>query len=60
MLLRFCSLDSIAHSSSQEIITKTESIIQAENMDLKIPLIKEVKTHIAVTRAFTDMLDFEG
>lgn len=55
----FRSLDSIAHSSAQEIITKTESIIQVENMDLKIPLIKEVKTHIAVARAFTDMLDFE-
>lgn len=50
----FRSLDDIASSSPQEIIAKTENIIRKENLSLKVPLMKEVKTHIAVARAFTD------
>lgn len=50
------SLDDIASSSPQEIIAKTENIIRKENLSLKVPLMKEVKTHIAVARAFTDVL----
>ena len=52
----FRSLEDIAKSSPQEIIAKTGNIIREENLSLKVPLIKEVKTHIAVARAFTDDL----
>ena len=52
----FRSLRDIASSSPQEIIAKTENIIREENLSLKAPLMKEVKTHIAVARAFTDVL----
>lgn len=46
----------IAVLTPQEIIAKTESIIRQENLGLKAPLLKKVKTHIAVARAFTDVL----
>lgn len=52
----FRSLADIAVSTPQEIIAKTESVIRQENLGLKAPLLKEVKTHIAVARAFTDVL----
>ena len=54
-----CSLETIAQSSVQEIIAKTESVIKTENLDLKVPLMKEVRTHIAVARAFTDYVNTE-
>lgn len=50
----FPTLTSIACASPQEIITKTESIIEREELSCKVPLTKEVKTHIAVARAFTE------
>ena len=52
----FHSLADIALSSPQEIITKTEDVIRKENLSLKVPLLKEVKTHIAVAKAFTGVL----
>lgn len=52
----FRSLADIARSTPQEIIEKTACIIREENLGLKVPLMKEVKTHIAVARAFTDSL----
>lgn len=52
-----CSLETIARSSVQDIIAKTEHVIKTEYLDLKVPLMKEVRTHIAVARAFTDCLD---
>ena len=52
----FRSLADIAVSSPQEIIEKTENVIRQENLGLKAPLLKKVKTHIAVARAFTDVL----
>ena len=52
----FRSLTDIARSTSQEIIEKTAYIIREESLSLKVPLMKEVKTHIAVSRAFTDIL----
>ena len=52
----FRSLDDIAVSLPQEIIAKTENIIRKENLSLKVPLIKEIKKHIAVARAFTDVM----
>lgn len=54
-----CSLETIAQSSVQEIIAKTEHVIKTEHLDLKVPLMKEVRTHIAVARAFTNYLDTE-
>ncbi len=47
------SLDAIASSSPEEIISKTEETIQKEKLELKVPLMKEVKTHRAVARVFT-------
>lgn len=52
----FRSLVDIALSTPQEIIAKTEDIISKEDLSLKVPLLKEVKTHIAVAKAFTDVL----
>ena len=52
----FQTLADIAHSTPQEIIEKTACIIREESLGLKVPLMKEVKTHIAVARAFTDSL----
>ena len=52
----FQTLADIAHSTPQEIIEKTACIIREESLGLKVPLMKEVKTHIAVARAFTDIL----
>lgn len=47
------SLQAIASSSPEEIISKTEETIRKERLELKVPLMKEVRTHIAVARAFT-------
>ena len=55
----FHSLTDIAKSSPQEIITKTESVIREENLSLKVPLMKEINTHIAVARAFTNIFTEE-
>ena len=52
----FRSLADIAISSPEDIIAKTENVIREENLVLKVPLMKEVKTHIAVARAFSDDL----
>ena len=43
-----CSLETIA-----------QHVIKTEHLDLKVPLMKEVRTHIAVARAFTNHLDTE-
>lgn len=47
------TLKAIASSSAEDIISKTEEVIKEERLDLKVPLVKEVKTHIAVAKAFT-------
>ena len=52
----FRSLGDIALSTPQEIIAKTDDIIRKEDLSLKVPLLKEVKTHIAVAKAFTGVL----
>ena len=52
----FQTLADIARSTPQEIIERTACAIREENLGLKVPLMKEVKTHIAVARAFTDIL----
>ena len=51
------SLEVIACSSLEEILEKTEKVIKEDNLNLKVPLVKEVKTHIAVAKAFTNNLD---
>ena len=40
----------------KKFVAKTENVIREENLCLKVPLMKEVKTHIAVARAFSDDL----
>ena len=49
----FTSLDAITCSSPEEIMKKTGELIQKENLNLKISSMKEIKTHIAVAKAFT-------
>jgi len=43
----------IAVSSAEEIRRRTEGLIEREGSCLAVPLMKEIRTHIAVTRAFT-------
>lgn len=52
----FRSLRDIARSSPQEIIEKTALAIRKEKLSCIVPLMKEVKTHIAVAKAFTDLI----
>ncbi len=49
----FRTLEDIASSSPEEMIEKTAKAIKAENLSMVPPLMKEVKTHIAVSKAFT-------
>lgn len=46
-------LPDLAHSTPQGIIQKITGAIKEHSLDCKPPLTKEVKTHIAVSRAFT-------
>lgn len=48
----FKSLKDIACSSADEIVRKCEETIIKNKLDYKAPLMKEVKTHIAVSKAF--------
>ena len=47
------SLLDIANATSQDIIEKTTLAANKYSINCKVPLVKEVKTHIAVSRAFT-------
>lgn len=49
----FRSLADIAASTPQEIISRTAAVIRKEQLDFIVPLMKEIKTHIAVAKAFT-------
>ncbi|MGN0591611.1 MAG: DUF4332 domain-containing protein [Ruminococcus sp.] len=49
----FPSLDAIACSTPEETMKKTEAMIRERNMNLSVPFMKEIKTHIAVAKAFT-------
>lgn len=49
----YSDLISIAAASPEQIISDTEKVILQNKPDLKVPLLKEVKTHIAVAKAFT-------
>lgn len=52
----FCSLEDIAACEPREIIERTKDAIQKEQLDCIVPLMKEIKTHIAVAKAFTNRL----
>lgn len=47
------SLQDIAEASPEEILEKTAQTIAAEHLSGTVPLPKEVRTHIAVAKAFT-------
>lgn len=49
----FRSLTDLAQVSANEVIRRTEEVIQRENLALKPLLGKEARTHIAVAKAFT-------
>lgn len=49
----YSDLISIAAASPEQIISDTEKVILQNKPDVKVPLLKEVKTHIAVAKAFT-------
>lgn len=48
----FRCLGNIARSSPEEILEKTANTIVQEGLSCAVPLPKEVRTHIAVARAF--------
>lgn len=50
----FKNLNDIAKSSSDEIIARTNLFIKKMDLDIKSPLVKEAKTHIAVAKVFTE------
>lgn len=47
------NLLSIANSTSEKILEDVQKVIIDNNLSLKLPLDKEIKTHIAVAKAFT-------
>ena len=47
------SLSDLAHADALEILEKTKQTIEERNLSCSIPLPKEVRTHIAVAKAFT-------
>ncbi|MCQ2793497.1 MAG: hypothetical protein MJ221_03700 [Bacilli bacterium] len=47
------NLLSIANSTSEKILEDVQKVIIDNNLSLKLPLDKEIKTHIAVANAFT-------
>lgn len=50
----FCSLADIAVSTVEEIRTRTAQTIAEQSLSCIVPLPKEIRTHIAVARAFTE------
>lgn len=49
----YTSLADIAAATADDILEKTARTIESENMSCIVPLPKEVRTHIAVAKAFT-------
>ena len=47
------NLLSIANSTSDKILEDVQKVIIDNNLPVKLPLVKEIKTHIAVAKAFT-------
>lgn len=54
MLAGFGALEEIAALTAESLIAACQRIIERERLNLKAPLMKEARTHIAVARAFTD------
>lgn len=54
MLAGFGSLEEIAAVTAESLIAACQQTIERECLNLKPPLLKEARTHIAVARAFTD------
>lgn len=50
----FKTLEVIASSTVENILKKTADTIAERNLDCIVPLPKEVRTHIAVAKAFTE------
>lgn len=59
MLAGFGSLTEIAAATAEGLMADCQQTIERENLDLKAPLMKEARTHIAVARAFTEALKDE-
>lgn len=57
---KFINNLNIACSSLEEILEKTEKVIKEENLGLKVPLVKEMKTHIVVAKAFITGISCAG
>ncbi len=50
----YTDLFKIAVASPQQIISDTEKVITQNGLNIKVPLLKEVRTHIAVARMLTE------
>ncbi|MCQ2430790.1 MAG: hypothetical protein MJ192_10730 [Clostridia bacterium] len=48
------TLQSVADASVEEILTRTAQVIAEDSLSCIVPLPKEVRTHIAVAKAFTE------
>lgn len=53
----FGTLEQIAAATPGAFMEACEKVIEANNLALKPPLMKEARTHIAVARAFTDEME---
>ena len=50
----YAKLEKIASALPEEIIRDTSALIQRTGLGIKVPLLKEVRTHIAVAKALTE------
>lgn len=48
-----CTLRDIAETAPADILARTAETIRTENLTCAVPLPKEVRTHVAVTKALT-------
>ena len=53
----FASLADVANASAEGLIEACGQAIAKENLTMKVPLLKEARTHIAVAKAFTDKVE---
>ena len=53
----FGTLEKMAAASPEGLIAACRQAIEKERLESKAPLMKEARTHIAVARAFTNMLE---
>lgn len=55
-LAGFDSLEKIAETTPETLISACERVVTEQQLSMKAPLLKEVRTHIAVSKAFMDLL----